>query len=825
VTYSYAWLDYDPNAWGFDYFFPPSHLIPFKRKDPGDIYLTLEDPIQIERSFLARFKRAIKKNLKEGVTLPVLDDLDRLMLFGSTKTFDSDKKSKTTRTEDRSHNPSLELADEFLYSYSFVQKTAVEDRAAVIADHKTLNTLCLMKKCLEVIRDCRSDTMGVQDFSWLPNWLGSSQHNYLMSDLKKCGLTFPRNLLIAALEAMGDLYPEGPFSRCIQCLRDQKVLIDGKWYAQKTGTNLGMLNEYVSFCMSVLVEMFLDQSGYRDAAEALMYNDDQIIRVKKDALSGIQDLAEFGGDWNLFMENAGCIVHEKKPFWSNRGVFLETYGNPSWSFKLFKEVAYVGNIFWALLACQITEAKAYVAGIVDNLPARYRDLARDPISTMMSYWGDEFCQEERSFSYPLGWVREVDDEGLYTLIEEIYAIDINDDKLNRLMQVLLVEKDVHYTRKAKDIYDHFSKRYPWVIDDLQGESIPEFVKNLRSILKPPSFQMKKGKVVALEHKFVQDRKKAYLAKRKKDPSFIVRSLDWDPLRYSIPEDIYDQRGQRSINEISINYLRIPEEDQISLREYMKACQSYGCFDSLFLCVDKTQEELEEKLGLWLSFPEGDDGFCINLLSKYPKKDIRTWIRKSTGAKLQILRLLSEKAGSWTPHFIPGKGTIVRYSKILQGTFRVTQESFETGINTCEEFAFELAYMVDRGELTWPEIELGLGELYFALQAMLEERNAALNVNTYKYDGPETSGDPQVPEDALPPDRTPEERARLLAYLQWQISGVSERLVYLSGPERRAEHFATGGGAQSLSFGAHTSALDELDSDDDALGDMFGDEVT
>jgi hypothetical protein len=133
ITYSESWLDCDTEAWGLDYFFPPGHLIPFKREENEDIFLTLQEPPEVEKAFLDRFKQKVKDSVKQGVELPVLDDLDRLQLFGGAKTFDSSSLKKSTRTEQRSERPSLELADEFLYKYTFVQKTAAEDRAAVIA--------------------------------------------------------------------------------------------------------------------------------------------------------------------------------------------------------------------------------------------------------------------------------------------------------------------------------------------------------------------------------------------------------------------------------------------------------------------------------------------------------------------------------------------------------------------------------------------------------------------------------------------------------------------------------------------------------------------
>jgi hypothetical protein len=820
LSYSYAWLDVDMNAWGLDYFFPPSHLIPFKRKETKDILLTLEEPRKMSPLIRQLFKEAVRERIYHNEDLPVLDDIDRLMMFGSTKTFDSSNNTKKTRTEDRCSNPSLELTNEFLYKYTFVQKTAVEDRAAVIADHKTLNTLALMRKSLEAIRNCKSDVMSVKDFSFLDDWLGSFTHDYLMSDLKKCGLTFPQDMVIAALEVMAESYPNSVFERGIECIKNQKVMIDDRWHRQTSGTNLGMLNEYVSFCMGVLVELFIERNGYVGTAEAMMYNDDQVIRFKKEML-GTSLRIQIGSDWNEFMEDAGCTVHEKKPFWSDRGVFLETYGNPARSFKLFKEVAYVGNLFWSLLAVSIPEAKSYVAGVVDNLSEHYRSKVKDVVSTIISYWGDEFTPAERSFSYPIGWIREVNDDGEYTLIDEIFNVDVQDEQRFRLIQVLTVKKPTLYSEKSKLVYKTFRDKFPWMVENLEGESTPKFVKNFKSILKPPDFRIRKANILKSEIQFQKEREKAFKGKYLKDPYDVFLSLEWDPIRYHIPPEIYTRGVGSPESDRKVDHWDLPDDMEMSLRDFIKASQRYGKFDGMFIDTKKADIELDRALGQWLSFPPGDDGLCIDLLSSIPKKDIRSWIQKSTLCDMKISRRLTEKIERWSPHFIPGKGTLVRFSEVFQSTNRVEQESFLRGISTCEEFAFELAFMVDSGEIRWEDIDVNLPEIYYILKAIKDEVAPPPEDSNSERDSEPPCPDGQ--EEALREyyARTDEERQNILNNIRIQIEGVSRNLNYQLGPEERAAYIQEIGTNRNL-LDETQDAFAEMDSDDDLFGGAFGD---
>jgi hypothetical protein len=256
---------------------------------------------------------------------------------------------------------------------------------------------------------------------------------------------------------------------------------------------------------------------------------------------------------------------------------------------------------------------------------------------------------------------------------------------------------------------------------------------------------------------------------------------------------------------------------MTLREYMKAAQIYGAFDGFTLDVQLGERELKEKLGRYLAFPCGDNGFCINLLSKIPKRDIKSWVEKSTAIDGSMLKLFTERADQWSPHFIPGIGTIVRYSPTLLETFRVSEESYGYAKIAIPDFAFEIAWMLDSGTLSRLDLEQNLSDIYFHLKEILEE-NTSILANTREPKTPETPEQGESEKLGFPPEYI-RGNPNTLAYLQWQIQGVAERLVLQHGPERRAEYFAEYSAPQVL--GEYTSALDEIDSDEDALGDLFG----
>jgi hypothetical protein len=399
VTYTENWdISVREDARGIDSFFPPCHLLPFRRPESKDIDLIFQEPPEIQNDLYLTFKDNCRKYLKSGVELPFLDDLDRINLFGGSKTFDPPTGKSQTRSSQRLKNPGLELTDRFEFKYCFVQKTPAEDRAAVIASQKTLNTLTLLKKSLEAVRECPADCMPIKDFSWVGSWLSKRGCQYLMSDQKKCGLTFPRKLIKGLFEVLSEMYPGSIWDKGIVALDNTYVLLkDGSWKKQTCGTNLGMMNEYVSFITSVLVSSWIEEEGIEDVTP-LMYNDDQIIRFESDFRTGsLPDRIDTGLSWDEYMRAHGLSVHVKKPYWSKAGVFLEIYGyDQSNPYNCKKKAQYIGNLFWSMLSSTVIEAKQFVSGVIGSLPQDYIEYADEAIPRIVNLFPYEFFSGEEN---------------------------------------------------------------------------------------------------------------------------------------------------------------------------------------------------------------------------------------------------------------------------------------------------------------------------------------------------------------------------------------------------------------------------------------------
>jgi hypothetical protein len=681
VTYSDNWdIDIVDSAKGIDSFFPPCHLLPFRRPETQDIDLIFGEPKNISEALLSKFEINCRKYLKEGADLPFLDDLDRLSLFGGTKTFDPTTGRSGTRTGQRLKDPSLELTDAFKFKYVFVQKTASEDRAAVIADQETLNTLRLLKISLEAVRCCPTDCMPEKDFSYLERWLSRSGCQYLMSDQKKCGLTFPRLLLKRLFKVLKEMYPNSVFEKGYNAMDNTKVLLkDGSWKKQTCGTNLGMLNEYISFISSVLVSSWIEEEGIEDV-DAKMYNDDQIIRfgVGHPLAENLQARIDTGKAWDSYMDSHGLSVHTKKPYWSDSGVFLEIYGHSGRSpFNHMKRSQYVGNIFWSMLGTTVVEAKQFVSGIIDNLPESYLPEADRALPSLVNLFPFEFFSGEERISYPIGWYKRRNDLGQYTILDEVYRL--KEPLFSKVCSVLATHRDSKYNSELKKLKASFNSKYSWFINELKGKSSPAFIRRLGENLVPAFLGVRKHDFFVSYKNWEKKRKEAFFF-QKKPPLWIdvVKEMTKINCDIAIPYE-------RPLNDMTgepIDYRDLGDEyTSLTLRTYISVAKLYGQFKDILISHQVTEEDIKRVAKFFESCSPHSAAY-ISMLGKYEREKLQLFFfNNSYGTGTVSEKLLEQESDYRFLDWIPGEGYCVAYSEEVKSIYRYRYDDYKVLYST------------------------------------------------------------------------------------------------------------------------------------------------
>jgi hypothetical protein len=144
---------------------------------------------------------------------------------------------------------------------------------------------------------------------------------YVMTDFKKCGLTFPRRLF----EVIGEVMIEHglPYGAELISICRGIVYKDGKAYNPLRGSGLGNLNEVVTLAQCIWGDL-LEKTGL--ISNAIFFNDDGVLCFEKEILYALPKVISF---YKLF----GMIINLEKSFGSRFNVFCEDYNSGEYDFS------------------------------------------------------------------------------------------------------------------------------------------------------------------------------------------------------------------------------------------------------------------------------------------------------------------------------------------------------------------------------------------------------------------------------------------------------------------------------------------------------------
>lgn len=442
-----------------DQLFSPRHLIPFERPETDDIKLLLQE----NGTCTKEFEDELRELINEYVHTPIedkryLDDVDKVRFTGSSTSFDSELNKRIPKIQAELKNVSMPLTKQFIYDYVNVYKAPHESRACVVPTKETLHTISLLELQMEQVISCPWDAIREKDFSYLPEYLSIYSKNlYIMSDQKKCGLTFPRKLLIILYEELEKQFPTFDFSYA-KALSDSWIKIDGQMYQMQGGPGLGQFNKSISLLVSLIFESWRRKQDQNIHLKGKFYNDDQVIKFTfleprvEPLPDWVQNLAL---DWDIYMESFGLNIHKKKPFVAASGIFLEVYGDgfPVTSTKITQKV---GNIFHTLCSANICEAKELFSSIYNNLEYEHQIMAKNLLlNLIVPLWGFEFYPQEVYLPYQFGgWVNFRTEEGLDDLFNCIALIP---ERFMGLMNLPFIQNKAEGSSPNKTINSHIKK--------------------------------------------------------------------------------------------------------------------------------------------------------------------------------------------------------------------------------------------------------------------------------------------------------------------------------------------------------------------------------
>jgi hypothetical protein len=209
---------------------------------------------------------------------------------------------------------------------------------------------------------------------------------FLCRDIKKEGLTKPRELLKIILEELKNKFPE---KRAFHVTDFYETLryVDYPDFEAKRGHGLGMANSLTTLMQIGLHLMVLKRmTTQQGEIDFITHNDDLTV-----CFTSEDDFEEFWSCDAETLDDLSIIQSTEKSFRMKQGfVFCErylSYGNP----LIGKKASYKRReLLTAFIAVNITHAKS----IVSSLTAVEPDILEELLPQIISFWGFEFFREE-----------------------------------------------------------------------------------------------------------------------------------------------------------------------------------------------------------------------------------------------------------------------------------------------------------------------------------------------------------------------------------------------------------------------------------------------
>jgi len=253
---------------------------------------------------------------------------------------------------------------------------------------------------------------GLEDFLTIGY---SRRVGFIMTDIKKSGLTFNRNLHNAIIEVLHEEMPTWGWD-LYKDFGDAHVTLpySKTRHRIKNGYGLGMMDCVISFAQAIVYNMWIDSTdlyGYRLTGK--FWSDDSVIKVRSSPDHDIDDekMNDIMTSFNGFARKIGLVIHDEKPYYSRKGVFLETYGThykDPWDHTKIGQ--YIGCLFDTLKAPSIYRAKEMFAALSMEVPQNLKPWLTTAMDIIIPFWGYELHKDEIHVPFEMGgWMYSIED--------------------------------------------------------------------------------------------------------------------------------------------------------------------------------------------------------------------------------------------------------------------------------------------------------------------------------------------------------------------------------------------------------------------------------
>jgi hypothetical protein len=372
-------------------------------KEDSDDYKYGWEPLNENKESIAKFKDYVKEILPERKTFDLIDKLEIISNLSSSIAVE--RHTLKSKPHYILKNRYLELSK----TRHPVKRTVIpvspnNIRDTVLNDPGDLNTISLIDHQLMEILRVMPGHIHLTDKERVTRRLNSLYkkcHLFLQRDLKKEGITKPRSLLKAMLEALHEAYPDIEVFGYTSFFDDFKIEVNSKLLSPIRGHGLGMANSLTTLMQLAVHQWIIDELS-NDISD--IYS--KVLCINDDFTVGFRCREHLDAYWDKedeVMSEISLLREPTKSFASERYfVLAERYFTP---YGEYEKVSYqLRELLYPLACYNITHAKEYFTAAQIFCDSKYVGRYIGEITT---YWGYEFFPYE--FNYPSiygGWVNE-----------------------------------------------------------------------------------------------------------------------------------------------------------------------------------------------------------------------------------------------------------------------------------------------------------------------------------------------------------------------------------------------------------------------------------
>lgn len=378
-----------------------SYLI-FFEEDCED-YINGFIPIKQNQSRLDLFRETLEELLPNRDSFEKIQPIEVLsQLSGSIGVERGSLKHKPNYTM---KNKYLSLSKKrHICERSVIRVSPENCRDSVLNDPGDLNTIALIDQQVMEILGRMPDHIHLKNKDEVTRRLHRLDKKYrlfLHRDIKKEGITKPRNLLKIMLEVLNKLYPDIEVFENSSFYDEFILRVNGELIHPTRGHGLGMANSLTTLIQLVIHTMIVDE-----LENDMPLIESSCLTINDDFVAGFNNLEDLEAYWDKeeeVMDELSILRQPDKSFYSyRRFVIAERYFSLGIEYE--KKSYQLRELLLPLSCANVTHAKEYFVAAQTYVNSK---LVPQYLGEIRNYWGYEFFPTE--FIYPSkvgGWINE-----------------------------------------------------------------------------------------------------------------------------------------------------------------------------------------------------------------------------------------------------------------------------------------------------------------------------------------------------------------------------------------------------------------------------------